>query len=111
MHGQYKILEETEIPSDENKRLAIIEKLKNFNLILRKNNNILERGKSSNILEKSPLAALRSYIGFCEKNSDWLVLNGPITTGTITDAYDINKDDVFSFELDCLFKKKFIAKF
>ena len=35
LHGQYKILEETEIPSDENKRLAIIEKLKNFNLILR----------------------------------------------------------------------------
>ena len=111
LHGQYKILEEKEIPSDENKRLAIIEKLKNFNLILRKNNNILERGKSSNILEKSPLAALRSYIEFCEKNSDWLVLNGPITTGTITDAYDINKADVFSCELDRLFKKKFVVKF
>ena len=111
LHGQYKILEETEIPSDENKRLAIIEKLKNFNLILRKNNNILERGKSSNILEKSPLAALRSYIVFCEKNSDWLILNGPITTGTITDAYDINKADVFSCELDSLFEKKFVVKF
>ena len=111
LHGQYKILEEAQIPSDENNRVAIIDELKNFNLTLRKNNKILEQGKSSNILEKSPLAALRSYIGFFEKNSDWLVLNGPITTGTITDAYDINKDDVFSFELDCLFKKKFIAKF
>ena len=111
LHGQYKILQEMAIPSDEKKRVAIIDKLKNFNLTLRKNNNILEQGKSSNILEKSPLAALRSYIEFCEKNSDWLVLNGPITTGTITDAYDINKDDVFSFELDCLFKKKFVVKF
>ena len=111
LHGQYKILEEAQIPSDENNRVAIIDGLKNFNLTLRKNNNILEQGKSSNILEKSPLAALRSYIEFCEENSDWLVLNGPITTGTITDAYDINKDDVFSFELDCLFKKKFVVKF
>ena len=111
LHGQYKILEEAQIPSDENNRVAIIDGLKNFNLTLRKNNNILEQGKSSNILEKSPLSALRSYIEFCEKNSDWLVLNGPITTGTITDAYDINKDDVFSCELDCLFKKKFVVKF
>ena len=111
LHGQYKILEEREIPSDENKRVAIIDELKRFNLTLRKNNNILERGKSSNILEESPLAALRSYIEFCEKNSDWLVLNGPITTGTITDAYDINKADVFSCELDRLFKKKFVVKF
>ena len=111
LHGQYKILEEMEIPSDDNNRVAIINELKKFNLTFRKNNNILEQGKSSNILEKSPLAALRSYIEFCEKNSDWLVLNGPITTGTITDAYDINKDDVFSFELDCVFKKKFVVKF
>ena len=111
LHGQYKILEEREIPSDENNTVAIIDELKRFNLTLRKNNNILERGKSSNILEKSPLAALRSYIEFCEKNSDWLVLNGPITTGTITDAYDINKADVFSCELDRLFKKKFVVKF
>lgn len=111
LHGQYKILEEAQIPSDEKNRVAIIDGLKNFNLTLRKNNNILEQGKSSNILGKSPLSALRSYIEFCEKNSDWLVLNGPITTGTITDAYDINKDDVFSCELDCLFKKKFVVKF
>ena len=111
LHGQYKILEEREIPSDENHTVAIIDELKRFNLTLRKNNKILERGKSSNILEKSPLAALRSYIEFCEKNSDWLVLNGPITTGTITDAYDINKADVFSCELDRLFKKKFVVKF
>ena len=111
LHGQYKILEETEIPSDENKKIAIIEKLKNFNLILRKNNTILERGKASNILEESPLAALRSYIEFCEKNLDWLVLDGLITTGTITDAYDINKADVFSCELDRLFEKKFVVKF
>ena len=60
LHGQYKILEEAQIPSDENNRVAIIDGLKNFNLTLRKNNNILEQGKSSNILEKSPLAALRS---------------------------------------------------
>ena len=105
------ILEEVQIPSDKNNRVAIIDGLKNFNLTLRKNNNILEQGKSSNILEKSPLAALRSYIEFCEKNSDWLVLNGPITTGTITDAYDINKDDIFSFELDRLVKNKFVVKF
>ena len=111
LHGQYKILEEMPIPSDENNRVVVINQLKNFNLTLKKNSKIMEHGKSKNILEESPLAALRSYIEFCEKNSDWLVLNGPITTGTITDAYDINKDDIFSCELDCLFKKKFVVKF
>ena len=111
LHGQYKILEEMGIPSDENNRDVIINKLKNFNLTLRKNSNILEKGKSKNILEESPLSALRSYVEFCEKNLDWLVLNGPITTGTITDAYDINKADVFSCELDRLFEKKFVVKF
>ena len=45
LHGQYKILEEMKIPSDENNRVAIIDELKKFNLTLRKNNNILERGK------------------------------------------------------------------
>ncbi|MDC3107690.1 hypothetical protein OA416_00640 [Paracoccaceae bacterium] len=111
LHGQYKILKEMAIPSNENNRVILIDKLKNFNLTLRKNSNILERGKSKNILEESPLAALRSYIEFCEKSLDWLVLNGPITTGTITDAYDINKADVFSFELDRLFEKTFVVKF
>ena len=111
LHGQYKILEEMAIPSNENNRVALIDKLKNFNLTLRKNSKILEQGKSKNILEESPLAALRSYIEFCEKNLDWLVLDGLITTGTITDAYDINKADVFSFELDRLFEKKFVVKF
>ena len=111
LHGQYKILEEMAIPSNENNIVALIDKLKNFNLTLRKNSKILEQGKSKNILEESPLAALRSYIEFCEKNLDWLVLDGLITTGTITDAYDINKADVFSCELDRLFEKKFVVKF
>ena len=111
LHGQYKILEEMAIPSNENNRVALIDELKNFNLTLRKNSKILEQGKSKNILEESPLAALRSYIEFCEKNLDWLVLDGLITTGTITDAYDINKADVFSCELDRLFEKKFVVKF
>ncbi len=111
LHGQYKILEEMAIPSDENNRVVIINQLKNFNLNLKKNSKIMEYGKSKNILEESPLAALRSYIEFCEKNLDWLVLNGPITTGTITDAYDINNTDVFSFELDRLFEKKFVVEF
>ena len=111
LHGQYKILEEMAIPSDENNRVVLIDQLKNFNLTLKKNSKVMEHGKSKNILEESPLAALRSYIEFCETNIDWLILNGPITTGTITDAYDINKADVFSFELDRLFEKKFVVKF
>ena len=111
LHGQYKILEEMAIPSDENNRVVLIDQLKNFNLTLKKNSKIMEHGKSKNILEESPLAALRSYIEFCETNIDWLILNGPITTGTITDAYDINKADVFSCELDRLFEKKFVVKF
>ena len=111
LHGQYKILREMAIPSDQIARLELINDLKNFHLTLGKNNTVLEQGNSENILEESPLAALRSYTKFCEKNSDWLVLNGPITTGTITDAYDINKDDIFSFELDRLVKKKFVVKF
>ena len=36
LHGQYKILEEMAIPSDENKRVVLIDQLKNFNLTLRK---------------------------------------------------------------------------
>ena len=111
LHGQYKILEEMAIPSDENNRVVLIDQLKNFNLTLKKNSKVMEHGKSKNILEESPLAALRSYIEFCEKNLDWLVLDGSITTGTITDAYDINKADVFSCELDRLFEKKFVVKF
>jgi 2-oxo-3-hexenedioate decarboxylase len=111
LHGQYKILEEIEIPSNERDRVVLIDTLKNFNLTLRKNDSTLEQGKSKNILEESPIAALRSYIEFCEINLDWFVLNGPITTGTITDAYDINKTDVFSCELDHLFEKKFVVKF
>ena len=111
LHGQYKILEEMAIPSDENNRVVLIDQLKNFNLTLKKNSKIMEHGKSKNILEESPLVALRSYIEFCEKNLDWLVLDGPITTGTITDAYDINKADVFSCELDRLFEKNFVIKF
>ena len=78
---------------------------------LAKNNIVLEQGNCKNILEESPLAGLRSYIEFCEKNLDWLMLNAPITTGTITDAYDIIKSDVFSCELDRLLKNKFVVKF
>ena len=111
LHGQYKILEEMAIPSDENNRVVLIDQLKNFNLTLKKNSKIMEHGKSKNILEESPLAALRSYIEFCETNIDWLILNGPITSGKLTAAYDINKADVFSCELDRLFEKKFVVKF
>ena len=111
LHGQYKILREMTIPSDQIARLEIINNLKNFHLTLGKNNTVLEQGNSKNILEESPLAALRSYTKFCDKNSDWLILNAPITTGTITDAYDISKSDIFSFELDRLVKNKFVVKF
>ncbi|MAK09845.1 MAG: hypothetical protein CML36_05140 [Rhodobacteraceae bacterium] len=111
LHGQYKILQEIAIPSDESVRLKIINELRNFNLILTKNNTILEQGNSKNILGESPLVALRSYVEFCEKNSEWLILDGPITTGTITDAYDISEADVFSCELDRLFEERFFVKF
>ena len=111
LHGQYKILREMAIPSDESVRLKAINELQNFSLTLTKNNIILEQGNSKNILGESPLVALRSYVEFCEKNSEWLILNGPITTGTITDAYDISKSDIFSCELDCLFEDKFLVKF
>ena len=99
------------IPSDQNARLEVINDLKNFHLTLAKNNTVLEQGNSKNILEESPLAALRSYTKFCEKNFDWLILNSPVTTGTITDAYDISKSDIFSFELDRILKNKFVVEF
>ena len=111
LHGQYKILREMAIPSDQNARLEVVNNLRNFRLTLAKNNIVLEQGNCKNILEESPLAGLRSYIEFCEKNLDWLMLNAPITTGTITDAYDISKSDVFSCELDRLLKNKFVVKF
>jgi len=111
LHGQYKILREMAIPSNENATLEVINDLKNFSLTLTKNDIVLEKGNSKNILGESPLVALRSYAEFCEKNLDWLVLNAPITTGTITDAYDINRSDVFSCELDRLLKNEFVVKF
>ena len=111
LHGQYKILRETLIPSDTSMRVGLIDELKNFSLTLTKNNIALEQGNSKNILGESPLMALRSYVEFCEKNSEWFILNGVVTTGTITDAYDISKSDVFSCELDRLFENKFVVKF
>ena len=111
LHGQYKIIREMTIPPDESVRLKAINQLQNFTLTLAKNNIILEQGNSKNILGESPLVALRSYVEFCEQNSEWLILNGPITTGTITDAYGISKSDIFSCELDCLFEDKFLVKF
>ena len=89
----------------------LINDLKNIHLTLGKNNSVLEQGNSKNILGESPLGALRSYVEFCEKNSEWLILDGPITTGTITDAYDISEADVFSCELDRLFEERFFVKF
>ena len=52
---------------------------------------ILEIGSAENILGEGPIKALRAYVNFCSDNEEWLQLNSIITTGTVTDAYDMKK--------------------
>ena len=72
-----------------------------FSISLIKNGSLLEKGYSSNILGKGPIEALRLYVLFCEKHEpDWLLLNRPITTGTITNAYDVSAGETYTLVVD-----------
>ena len=100
LHGQYKILEEIELPKDEKLREEIALDLKGFKISLMRNEKILETGRAENILGEGPIKALRAYVDFCSDNEDWLQLNSIITTGTVTDAYDMKKGISFSINVD-----------
>jgi 2-oxo-3-hexenedioate decarboxylase len=100
LHGEYKILKEFEISSDKDVKVDLINKLKDFSVTLKRNNQILEKGKASNILGSGPLMALRAYIEFCEKQKNWLLLDRIITTGTVTDAYDMEEGMQYSIDID-----------
>ena len=67
-----------------------------FSLTLVKNGEVVEKGHASNILGRGPVESLRAYVLFCENNiKDWLLLDKPITTGTITNAYDVNEGEEY----------------
>ena len=100
LHGQYKILEEIELPKDKNSREYIATDLKNFTISLMKNGKVLETGRAENILGEGPIKALRAYVNFCSDNEEWLQLDSIITTGTVTDAYDMKKGLSFSINVD-----------
>ena len=49
---------------------------------------------------EGPIKALRAYVNFCSDNEEWLQLDSIITTGTVTDAYDMKKGLSFSINVD-----------
>ena len=65
-----------------------------------RSDKILEIGRAKNILGEGPIKALRSYVNFCSENEEWLQLDSIITTGTVTDAYDMKKGLSFSINVD-----------
>ncbi len=100
LHGQYKILEEIEMPKNNELREEIALNLKDFKISLMRNDKILEIGRAKNILGEGPIKALKAYVNFCSENEEWLQLDSIITTGTVTDAYDMKKGLSFSINVD-----------
>ena len=100
LHGQYKILREVELPSNKEIKRGIVDDLKSFTITLKRDEQTLETGKAENILGVGPLKALRAYVDFCAKREEWFQLDSIITTGTITDAFDMEEGLRFSIDID-----------
>jgi 2-oxo-3-hexenedioate decarboxylase len=78
-----------------------LEELFNFNIILSCNGRKVDEGHASNILELGPLEALRSILS-CNEHLERPVILNPgdlVTTGTLTGAFSIKGDEVWSTEL------------
>ena len=101
LHAEYRYLAEVPLIKYKHKIKDFSKNLTSFSISLIKNGSLLEKGYSSNILGKGPIEALRLYVLFCEKHEpDWLLLNRPITTGTITNAYDVSVGETYTFVVD-----------
>jgi 2-keto-4-pentenoate hydratase len=78
-----------------------LEKLSSFNITLSCNGKEVDKGQASNVLEAGPLEALR-HILLDNKNLGRQVILNPgdlVTTGTLTGAFSIKADEVWSTEL------------
>jgi len=96
LHGQFKKLKEINVARYSGGIEKLRRSLSNFSLTLVKNGEVVEKGHASNILGKGPVGSLRAYVLFCENNvKDWLLLDKPITTGTITNAYDVHEGEEY----------------
>ena len=78
-----------------------LEELSGFNITLSCNGKAVDKGHASNILDVGPLEALR-HILLDNKNLGRQVILNPgdlVTTGTLTGAFSIKGDEVWSTEL------------
>jgi len=78
-----------------------LEELSSFNITLSCNGKEVDRGHASNVLEVGPLEALR-HILLDSRNLGRQVTLNPgdlVTTGTLTGAFSIKGDEVWSTEL------------
>ena len=78
-----------------------LEELSNFNINLSCNGKEVDRGHASNVLEVGPLEALR-HILLDNKNLGREVILNPgdlVTTGTLTGAFSIKGDEIWSTKL------------
>ena len=78
-----------------------LEELSSFNITLFCNGKEVDKGHASNVLEAGPLEALR-HILLDNKNLGRQVILNPgdlVTTGTLTGAFSIKADEVWSTEL------------
>lgn len=78
-----------------------LEELSSFNIILSCNGNEVDKGHASNVLEAGPLEALRHILIDNKKFGRQVILNPGdlVTTGTLTGAFSIKADEVWSTEL------------
>ena len=103
LHAEYIYLAEISLAKYKDKVKGLSENLSNFSVSLIKDGVLLEKGHSLNILTKGPIEALRHYVLFCEEfMPDWLLLNKPITTGTITNAHDICEGEWYTIKFEGL---------
>jgi 2-oxo-3-hexenedioate decarboxylase len=83
------------------KKSIWLEELSNFNITLFCNGKEVDKGRASNVLEAGPLEALR-HILLDNKNLGRQVTLNPgdlVTTGTLTGAFSIKGDEVWSTKL------------
>ena len=78
-----------------------LEELTSFNIILSCNGKEIDRGHASNVLEAGPLEAIRHILLDNKKLGRTVILNPGdiVTTGTLTGAFSIKGEEVWSTEL------------
>ena len=79
-----------------------LEELSSFNITLSCNGKEVDKGHASNVLEAGPLEALRHILLDNKNLGRQVILNSGdlVTTGTLTGAFSIKGDEVWSTKLD-----------